>query len=177
MGDFSSTAARKDGEDFVPILETVFFTEKFPSERGVYVSDERVANDFYGDAGVGIKLFFEGEDAEGFGETAADEIRAPGAPGPELGADVINVSNAFGTEFAREAEMEAREIGEDGEGRLAAGGFVNEMVHGANQGGQAFEDFGDADDANFRIVGNDFDAGGAHLGATHAEERDVHALL
>src|SRR5258708_19997913 len=66
---------------------------------------------------------------------------------------------------------------EEWEGRAAARGFVNEMAHGAEEGRQALEHFGDSDDGDLRIVSDDFDAGGAHLGAAHAEDCDVEALL
>ncbi len=84
------------------------------STVGVYRAYQRVADEFYGDAGVGVELFFEGEDAEGFGEAAADDSYAPGAPGPELRADVVGVLDFAGFEFAGEAEVEAGEVGEDG---------------------------------------------------------------
>src|SRR4029077_2255606 len=116
-------------------------------------------------------------DAESVGEAAPDQIRAPGTPGPELRADVIDVSNAFGTQLASEAEMEAGEVGENREGRLATCRFVNQVTHGADQGGQSLKDFGDAHYRDFGVVGDDLDAGRAHLRATHAEERYVHALL
>src|SRR5690349_16053762 len=136
-----------------------------------------MADEFHGDTGLGIELFFKGEDAKRFGEAAADQVHAPGTPGPELRANVIDISNAPGTEFARETEMEAGEVRQDGEGRAAARGFVHEMAHGAEQGGKAPEDFGDADNGDFGIVGDDFDAGGAHLRTAHAENGDVQALL
>ena len=39
------------------------------------------------------------------------------------------------------------------------------------------EDFSDADDGDFGVVGDDVDARGAHLWAAHAEYFDVGALL
>ena len=39
------------------------------------------------------------------------------------------------------------------------------------------EDFGDADDGDFGVVGDDVHAGGAHLRAAHAEDFYVGALL
>ena len=43
---------------------------------------------------------------------------------------------------------------------------------GGDEGGKMAQDFGDADDGDFRIVGDDFNARGTHAGATHAEEGD-----
>ena len=39
--------------------------ERGAIERWLDVADERVADEFCGDAGVGVELFFEGENAEG----------------------------------------------------------------------------------------------------------------
>ncbi len=136
-----------------------------------------MADEFHGHASVGVKLFFEVKDAKRFGEAAADEIHAPGAPGPELWANVIDIANAFGAQFAREAEVKTRKVGEDGERRLAAVRFVDQMTHGTDERGQALKYFGNADDGDFGIVGDDVDAGGAHLGAAHAEDGNVEALL
>src|SRR5205823_3429640 len=100
-----------------------------------------------------------------------------GPPSPELRTNVIDVSNAPGTQLAREAKMKAGKVRENGEGRAAALRFVNEATHGAEQGRQALEDFGDSNDRNFRIIGDDLDARSAHLRSAHAENRHVQALL
>src|SRR5207302_693544 len=57
-----------------------------------------MANEFYGDTGVRVKLLFEVENAKRFGKATAHEIYAPGAPGPELRANVVDVSNAAGAQ-------------------------------------------------------------------------------
>ena len=136
-----------------------------------------MADEFCRDAGAGEEGFFEGENAEGLRETAADNAHSPRPPGPELRANVIDVADAERAELAREAEMKAGEIGEDGERRFAAPGFGNEMAHSADQRRKVAENFRDADDRDFFIVGDDVNACGAHLRAAHAEESDVHAFL
>ena len=73
--------------------------------------------------------------------------------------------------------MKARKIGEDRERRLAALGFGDQTAHGANQRWQMAENFRDAEDGDFGIIGDDINACGAHLRAAHAEERDIHAFL
>lgn len=110
-------------------------------------------------------------------ETAANKADAPRPPGPKLRTDVIDIANAERAELAREAEMKAREIGEDGEGGFAAASFRDEAAHGANERRKMAENFRNANDGDFGVVGNDVNAGGAHLRATHAKERDVHAFL
>ena len=136
-----------------------------------------MADEFHGHTGVGIKPFFEGKDAKGVGEPPAHQIHAPGPPCPELRANVINVSNAPGAQLARETQVEAGEVRQDGEGRATALGFVNEATHGAEQRRQTLEHFGDSDDGDFGLVSDDLDACGAHLRAAHAENRHVQALL
>ena len=90
-----------------------------------------MADEFGGDAGVTKKLLFKREDAERFLEASSNQLGAPGTPSPELWTDVIDIANASGLEFAGEAEMEAGEIGENGQRGFAFSGGGDEMVHGA----------------------------------------------
>src|SRR5207249_7030501 len=85
-----------------------------------------MANEFYGDTGVRVKLLFEVENAKRFGKATAHEIYAPGAPGPELRANVVDVSNAAGAQLTCQAQMETREVGKDSQRRLAPLCFVDE---------------------------------------------------
>ena len=118
LAKFAGAAAGKNRDERFFGMEVVSGAERGAIESGFDVADERMADEFCGDAGVGVELFFEGEDAEGLGEAAADDSNAPGTPGPELRADVVGVGDFAEFEFAGEAEMEAGEVGEDGEGGL-----------------------------------------------------------
>src|SRR6266576_2464931 len=124
-----------------------------------------MANEFYGDTGVRVKLLFEVENAKRFGKATAHEIYAPGAPGPELRANVVDVSNDAGAQLTCQAQMETREVGKDSQRRLAPLCFVDEVAHRAGKRGQALQDFGDVHD------------GGEHLRPAHAENRHVEALF
>ena len=73
--------------------------------------------------------------------------------------------------------MKAGKIGEDGERRFAALGFGDQMAHGADERRQMAENFRDADNGDFFVIGDDVHACRAHLRAAHAEEGDVHAFL
>ena len=73
--------------------------------------------------------------------------------------------------------MKAGKIGEDGESGFALNGSGHEVVHGAEEGGQVFEDFGDAYDGHSFVVQDHFNTSGAHERATHAEEMDIEALF
>src|SRR4029077_5508583 len=177
LANFGGAAARQDGDEFFVGIEVLLAEKRMAIERGAHRTYQRMADKFYGDPSVAVELFFKRKDAEGLREAAADYAHAPGSPGPELRADIINVSNAAPFEFAGEAEMEAGKVGEDSEGGLAALGFGDEAAHGTNERGKVAEDFGDADDGDFGVVGDDVDAGGAHLRAAHAENLKISALL
>ncbi len=82
--------------------------------------DERVADPIDLDAVIAVEVDLEGEDAEAADETAADEVDAARAPGPELRADEVHVAYALAFEGAREVQMEAGEVSEDGELGFAA---------------------------------------------------------
>ena len=73
--------------------------------------------------------------------------------------------------------MKAGKIRENSERRLAERRFLHKMAHGPEERGEALEHFGDSDDGNFRIIGDDLDARGAHLLPAHAEEVDIETLL
>ena len=91
-----------------------------------------MADEFYGDTGIPEKFFFKGKNAEGLRESAADYADAPGSPGPELWADVVDVSGSSALEFAGQAEVKAGEVREYGEGWFAVLGFAYEVAHGAD---------------------------------------------
>src|SRR5258708_37994877 len=136
-----------------------------------------MADELHGDSGIGVKLFFEWKYAECLREAAADYADTPGSPGPELRADVVDVFNATALEFAGEAQVEAGNIGEDGEGGFAPLGLGDQMAHGAHERRKMAEDFGDAYDGDFGIIGDDVDSSGAHLRAAHTEDFHSGTLL
>src|ERR1700730_12031450 len=169
LAKLGGAAAGQDGDDFLLWIEIMLAAKARAISRGMHGANQWVADEFHGDAGVTVELFFKGEDTKRLCKAAADYADAPRTPGPELRADVIDIAYAVRLEFSGEAQVEAGEIGEDGEGGFATLGFVDEAAHGANQGGKVAEDFGDADDGDFGIVGDDVDAGGAHLRTAHTE--------
>jgi hypothetical protein len=177
LAKFGGAAAGKNRDERFFGMEVVSGAERGAVESWLDVTNERVTDEFCGDAGVGVELFFEGEDAQGLLEAAADDPYTPRPPCPKLGADVVGVGDFAEFEFAGEAEMEAGEIGEDGEGWFSVLRGVDEFSHGADEGREMAEDFGDTDDGDFGVVGDDVDAGGAHLRAAHAEDFYVGALL
>src|SRR6266853_2550656 len=114
----------------------------------MHVSHQRVADESHGHTGVGKELFFKRKDAESLRETPPHQIHAPRPPSPELRADVIDVSNAFGAQLARQTQMKTGEVGQNRERWAAALGFIHEAAHGAEQRRQALKDFGDSYDRN-----------------------------
>ena len=73
--------------------------------------------------------------------------------------------------------MEAGEVGENGERGFSLIGGGDELSHCGDERGEMPEDFGDADDGDFGVVGDDVYARGAHLWAAHAENFYIGALL
>ena len=132
-----------------------------------------MADEFRGYACVADRMFPRKGKCTELARSGAVPDRSPGPPGPELRADVVDVANAMRPKLAREPKMKAGKIGEDREWRLAARRFGDKVAHGAHQRRKVLEDFGDANDGDFGIVGDDVNAGGAHLRAAHAEEGHV----
>src|SRR5260370_30929486 len=112
---------------------------------------------FHGTTGIGVKLFLKLKDTKSLREARAHQIHAPGPPGPELRANVIDVSNPFRTQLARETQMKTREVRQNGERRSAAFRLVHEPPHRADQGRQALQHLAASYDGNFRIIRDDFD--------------------
>src|SRR6266702_8543314 len=99
----------------------------------MHISHERVADEFHRNTGIGVKLFFKGKDTKSVREAPPHQIYAPRPPGPELRANVVDVSNALGAQLARQPQMKTGEVRQNGEGRPATFGFVDEATHGAEQ--------------------------------------------
>src|SRR5215470_8732690 len=134
-------------------------------------------DELHRDARVGVELLFEVKNAERFCKAPAHEIHAPGAPSPELGANVVNVANALGAQLAGKAQVKAGEVCEDGKGRFASARLIHKMAHSANKRGQTLQHFRDAYNGDFGVVCDDFDASSKHLRPTHSEDPDIEALL
>src|SRR5260370_9614134 len=132
---------------------------------------------FHRNTGIGVKLFFKRKDTKSLREAPAHQIHAPGPPGPELRANVIDVSNPFRTQLARETQMKTREVRQNGERRPAALRFVHEPPHRADQGRQALQHLGDSYDGDFGIIRDDFNSSGAHLRTAHSENCNIQSLL
>src|ERR1700738_1777605 len=155
LAKFRGATARQDGDELFLRIEALLAEKCLTIEGGVHGAYQRMTDEFHGDSGIAVELFFKGENAECLREAATHYAHAPGAPGPELRADVIDVADSMRLEFSGEAEVEAVKIGEDGESGFAALGFEDEAAHGADQRGEMAEDFGDADDGNFGVFSDD----------------------
>src|ERR1700682_2056421 len=177
LAQLGGAAAGQDGDEFFVRIEVLLTAESMAIKRRVHGADQRMADELHGYSGIAIEFFFKRKNAQCLREAPAHYAHAPRPPGPELRADVVDVFNATAFEFAGEAQVEAGKIGEDRKGGLAALGLADEATHGANERRQMAEDFGDASDGDFGVVGDDVDAGGTHLRATHAEDFEVGALL
>ena len=92
-----------------------------------------MTDEFHRHSGIRVELFFEMENAQRLRKSPPHQIHAPGTPGPELRADVVDVSNAFWKQFAREPQMEAGEVGKNRQWRAPMFRFIHESLHGATQ--------------------------------------------
>lgn len=63
LGEFGVAAAGEDGDQGPSGIEVVAAAKFFAGLRGVNGADERMADEFRGDAGIAEKSFLEGEDA------------------------------------------------------------------------------------------------------------------
>src|SRR6266568_3639609 len=79
-----------------------------------------MTDELHGHTGISVELFFEGENAECERKPSADQIHAPRPPGPELRANIVDVSNALGEQLARQAQMKTRKVRENRQRRVAA---------------------------------------------------------
>src|ERR1700683_908695 len=129
-----------------------------------------MADEGDGNFGVAKDLFFKGEDDQGAVENAAHDADAPGAPGPNLRSDEISEFEALAAEFFAQWEVGAGRIDEHAEGGFSYFGFFGELAEDFQHGGNFVNHFGDAEDGDLFGVDDDFDAGGAHAFATHAED-------
>src|SRR5579871_1275240 len=138
-------------------------------DGGANLVDERVADPIHFYAVPGVEVDLEGEDTQAAFEPAADQVHAAGAPGPELRADEIDVSNAKALQSARKMQVKTGKVREDGERGLTPAGLTEQTTPGAVQGGHFLHDFEQADEGHLGIVNDGFDSGGAHLRAAHAK--------
>src|SRR5580658_6159628 len=132
LGEFGVPAAGQDRDDGKGWIEILLVAEFFAGLRRFDGADERMANEFCGHARATKECFFEGKNAERLRETAANDADSPRAPGPELWADVVDVTDSVRAEFAGEAKMKTGKVGENRERRAAALGFGNQVAHGAD---------------------------------------------
>src|SRR5215472_9085513 len=100
-----------------------------------------MADEFHRDTGLRVKPLFEVKNAKRFGKAAAHQIHAPRTPGPELRANVVDVSNTSRAQLTRKPQVEAREIRKDGQRRFAPLRFCDEVAHRAGERGQTLQYF------------------------------------
>jgi hypothetical protein len=122
------------------------------------------------------KLLFKRKNAQGLLEPPAHGANSPGTPGPELRGHKINVADTEAAKFARQAQMEAGKIHEDGDARLAALRFGDQAAHGWEEVGETMNDFRDAGNRDFGGTDGEVNAGSFHFWPAHAEEADRGAL-
>ena len=96
---------------------------------GVDFADQRMANEICGHAARAVPFLLKRENAQPANEAAANQIRAPWPPRPELWADEIHSRHALIFQRARQSQMESGEIREDRQRRFADASLVREFPH------------------------------------------------
>src|SRR6185437_11803271 len=137
---------------------------------------ERVADKIHGNSSIAIDLLLEGKDNDHAIYEPPDNANASGAPRPYLRPDEIANWNAGVFHATRNSQMSAWRVDKYGEGGAAARGFRRQLALHTHDGWNFMQHLGDADDCNFVVVGNQFDAGLSHARAAHAEELGAGAL-
>ncbi len=139
-------------------------------EAGADFAGERVADITDGNLVFPEKGFFEGEDAEKLVDDAPHGFDPALPPRPDLGGDQVDDGDALFFESGGDAEVEIGRVGEDGEGGFARLRGGDEFLEAAPDARQVFDDLDESDDGEIFGADDGFDAGGAHFGASAAEE-------
>src|SRR5260370_4255093 len=103
-----------------------------------------MADELHRHAGIAVKLFFKGKDAESLSEPLPHQIHAPGPPRPKLRANVIDISNALGAQLARQPQMKTGEVRQNRKRRTPELRLVDEPPHVAEQRMQSAQCFGES---------------------------------
>ncbi len=123
-----------------------------------------------GHARVTIDFFFERKDHDHVIDASLHDSHAARAPGPHLRSDEIAHWNCVILQTPRDAQVRSRRIDENCERRFPADGFAREHALHANHGWDFVQHFSDADDGDFVIIRDEFDACLGHSRAAHAKE-------
>ena len=170
LRDLVSPAAGKQRHDRLFRVEAVPRGEFRASHRRVHDVDEGMADEIHGHARIAVDFLFEGEDHHHAVHQALYDAHAPSAPSPHLRADEISYRNAAIFQAARNAQMRSRRIDEDGEFDFAARGFAGEAILHADYRGNLVQHLRDANDGDFVVIGDQFNACRGHARAAHAEK-------
>src|SRR5580700_10061061 len=124
-------------------------------------------------AGLPIEIFLERKNTKGPHETAFHQANPPGAPGPELRTDEIDVTNTLAAENARETQMKCGKIGQDRKRRAAPLDFRKQAFPGSPKCRELADDLHDAKHTDLGDIDHRIDSGFTHPRTAHAEKVDV----
>ena len=125
-------------------VEAIFGGELLAGDGGRRQVGEGMADELGIDAAVAVIPLLKREDDQHAANVLADQFDAVLLPGPELRADEVNDGYAEAMEFFGEAEVDFREVNEDGDGgRLLSDGAL-QLAELAVDAGQVPDDFSEA---------------------------------
>src|SRR5258708_6265590 len=117
-----------------------------------------------------VELAFEREDHDHFADVSLDLLHASWAPGPNLRADEIENRNSKPVELARQAQIEVREVDQDGSVGPAPCRLFDQAMELLSNMRQVRDHLDQPDHCHFFGVDQQLAAGGAHFFSAHAEE-------
>ena len=124
-----------------------------------------------------IELDFKREDGDEAVHVAAQKIGPPLAPGPELGADVVDHGDAKAPGNARHAEMKVRGVDDHDDVRPGSLQLFLDRAKKLHDSGQLGQDLGESHDGQGFGFKPGFDPFLAHGRSGHAQNPSVGTLL
>ena len=143
----------------------------FASLASLREIDERMADELHWHPAISIDLLLERKNHEHKIGNRANGFQASGAPGPDLGADVIDDRHAEPFDLRRETKVEVRRV-EDNEriGTLGARGG-DEAAERRQRSRHLGNGFGQSGDRDVAVVVDDASAGRLELRSAQAGNR------
>jgi hypothetical protein len=168
--NFFPAAAREQGDPLFLPVEPMRRGKFFARYLRRWFVGQRMSHIADLNAVPRIKLLLKGEDHNHLADIFFDLLHSSGAPGPDLWTHKVEHRNAPAMQFTRQAQIEIREVDQDGGVRLAARGFGHQVLEAAANVRQVLYDLNQPDHGDIFGVDQQLAAGGAHLFSAHAEE-------
>src|SRR5579885_1291105 len=115
MSQFTGAAAGQDRNNGKRWIQAVAPRKSVACLRGLHRIHEGMADPIRLDAGFGVEILLEWENAQRPRKAALPPAHSPGPPSPKLRADKIDVTNLLATKNARQPQVKGGKICQDRE--------------------------------------------------------------